>query len=140
MPKVDLNTVSVSEDTKSILESITKRDGSFYSTKPKNVNGLEQYIWRQVMFILSPKSEHHCIPVMADFDLYTWIEETYDDVLTSSEYRNLDESSKVFYSTATRKKHDIQGMLKRIEDEIIDSFPKEQWHGIKRWGKALGSI
>lgn len=141
MPRINLNNIEhLSDEAREIVLAITKRDGSIYSSKPVNATGLEKYIWRHVVFTVSPKNQHHSFPVTADFDLYDWLEENYNDVLTRYEFRKLNEIDKKYYHTAYNKAKELKDWIREIEDEIINLIPKDQWHGINRWGKALGKI
>ena len=141
MPKINLNNIEhLSDEARETVIAITKRDGSIYTSKPVNATGLEKYIWRQLVFAVSPKKQHQSFPATADFDLYDWLEENCDDVLTRYEFRKLNELDKKHYYTSYQKAKDLRDWLRGIEDEILHLIPKEQWHGINRWGKALGKI
>lgn len=81
------------------------------------LNDLEEakvaYVWRMVAFQVSPKDEHHCMPVCADMDL------PVDDHAERSRLTDL---------------------LDTYVKAIVDSIPRDQWHGIRRWGQAFGLI
>ena len=64
------------------------------------------YIWRMVMFQVSNKSVHHCMPVIAGFIL----------------------------------PREVTKQLDVVVDSIVNQFPKEQWGGIIKWGRAMGAL
>lgn len=70
------------------------------------------YVWRNVVFLVGERSDHHKMPVLADMYL--------------------------------PGSHDERCVLAKELDKLVDiithSIPKEQWHGVIRWGKALGQI
>lgn len=76
-------------------------------------NGETAYIWRMVAFYTSPKSQHHCMPIMADFDLNG---HTNDARMA------------------------LAKRLDKIVDKIVNQIPKEQWYGVGRWGRAFGYV
>lgn len=117
MPIVNLDKVlpNLSEEEKKVA-LLCLNNGRVRATKPridKNdpLTGKAVYVWRMVVFLVSHKHAHHCIPMGADFDLpiYPWKED------------------------AARV---MRQELKRIEDAIVDSIPKENWYGVKRWSNA----
>ncbi len=75
-----------------------------------------------VCSIVSTHYQHHCMPVTAEFDLPYWCRTkcSDEDALAMREKRN--------QSIAE---------LKILEDAIINTIPKNQWHGAKRWHRAL---
>jgi len=46
-----------------------------YFSEEDQLRGHSRYVWRMVAFLVSPKSEHHCMPVLAQFDLASYREE-----------------------------------------------------------------
>jgi hypothetical protein len=129
MPKTVSEVLNLSKEwmdaeQKAIVDLIVKNDGSIRATKPKvdetnPVTGKAAYVWRMVVFIVSPKGVHQCWPVTADFDLPAY-----------------DESGK--WSSALSR--EMAKELKPIEDAIIGSIPTNQWAGAMRWGRAFGRI
>ena len=102
-----------------IVTTQGRNKGCLRSNKPKE-NPKAAYVWRMVAFQISPSSHHHCMPVCADFDLYEALpkeEQKYDKVHLLA--KQLD---------------------KEVVDPITNTVPKEQWHGIMRWGRALGYL
>jgi len=114
MPQVNLNFDSLSDDHKSLINMALNK-GKLRATKPKD--GRAAYVWRMAAFIVSPKPQHHCMPVMADFDL-------------PEEYWTLDFNSKKTY----------RDELQTLADIIIDGVSKEQHYGALRWARAMGAF
>lgn len=79
-----------------------------YASPEDRMKGHAGYVWRMVAFMISPKSEHHCMPVTVDLYL-----------------GHVKAESKV---------------LDKLTDKIIDAVPIREWHGIVRWGKAIGTF
>jgi hypothetical protein len=77
---------------------------------PNKTQGEAAYVWRMVAFAISPKQQHQCMPMTADFDL-----------------------PQMGDAARQRAKE-----LDAIADRIIAVVPKNQWHGVLRWGRALG--
>jgi len=136
MPKVDrvkladkLFESSKPEEFGKIVGYILKSDNSIRATKPAlekygpDINWYTKskamYVWRMVVFCVSQKRSHQCMPVCADFDLPAQ-----------------DNQGKWSCSIA----RDMAKELKELEDIILDCIDKREWHGINRWGRALGYI
>ena len=84
-----------------------------YVYEPVNpIDGCAAYVWRMVAFQVSPNPKHQCMPVCAEFDLPG----TFDH----------------------RKALTVE--LDLIVEEIVSAVPKHEWHGVVRWGNALGYI
>ena len=98
------------------------RNGRIRATKPE-VKDLESarvaYVWRHVVFYVSPKREHQCMPVLADLELMGYAE----DALGSWEAAQAE----------ARRLH-------QIAEQIVDAVPVSQWHGVLRWGRAFGLL
>ena len=125
MPKVNIENAKAkltgNDEGLVILHRLVKKDGTLRASKPKvlkdaPLTGKTAYVWRMVCFMVSPKPAHQCMPCTADFDL-----PAYD---TEGKWRQ-----PLAYAMANA--------LKPIEDAIIDSIDKNDWHGIRRWGKVL---
>ena len=104
-----------------ILKIIVKKDRTVRASKPKvkdALTGKAAYIWRMVVFLTSPISAHSCMPCTCDFDLPV-----------------ADENGKWSYSLA----REMAKVLKPIEDAIVDSINKSEWHGVHTWGRIFGS-
>ena len=95
-------------DELSILEDTMYR-GKLRATRPKNAPGKSQYVWRWLVFYLSDKREHLCIPISADFYLDLPYEETK---LVKKE-------------------------LDALVDKILDAIPVAEQRGLNRWTEAL---
>lgn len=129
MPKLNMESINYSNLSKeeiTILNTIIKKDGSLKASKPKakkhddpNIVGKAQYVWRMVAFQVSPKPQHHCMPVCACFDLPAF----NDDGKWKSDIARTMEKS-----------------LDNIIDVIVNAVKMSEWHGVHRWGKALGYI
>lgn len=78
--------------------------------EPTLETGRTAYLWRMVAFHVSPIGQHHCLPILADFDLPGSVEESRQE--------------------AKR--------LNVIVDKIVNAMKKSEWHGIHRWSRALG--
>lgn len=126
MPKIDVNKVrneapqplGPMEDQ--ILDIIQK-NGVLKASKPKATKkysdpmliGQAAYVWRMVAFQISPNPQHQCMPVCADWDIPV---RSYDE------------------------RREITKSLDYLVDRIVDTVDPRQWHGILRWGGALGYI
>lgn len=105
-----------------ILNIIVKKDGTVRASKPKvkdALTGKAAYVWRMVCFLTSPKPAHQCMPCTCDFDLPAYDEE--------GKWR----------SPIARE---MAATLKPIEDAIVDSIDKREWHGVHTWGRVLGGV
>lgn len=120
--KIDLDKLnelraSLSEREQKILDVVVKKDGTIRASKPtltKKLNpslwGEAAYVWRMVVFQVSRNPVHQCMPVTADWDIH----------LTTDERRK------------------VTRVLDSLVDKIVNTVPVTQWHGILRWGRALG--
>jgi hypothetical protein len=105
------------EDIQEIISLITHK-GKIRATKPKvnrdkSNTGRAAYVWRMVRFFVGDKPADHCMPCTADFNL------------CDADWKN---------------RKDVIVALDKLVDAIVDQIPKEQWHGIRRWGQAFGLI
>lgn len=130
MPKIDIHNCGLTVGEWLLCQGIlNSKTGELRASKPpvaKQVEGADKryhyvteadantgrtaYIWRMVAFYISPMSQHHCMPITCEWELPG----------------NFDE-----------RKVEAKA-LDAIVDKIVNSVPKEQWHGVIRWGKALG--
>lgn len=112
MPEVNINKLRtlLNEPEMEIANLVIKGDNTVRSSKPKE-DGLAQYVWRMVVFNVSPKSAHHCMPVMAFF---------YLPANYGTEEYNL-----------------LVKIGNKIADAIIDCVNMNEWHGVKRWARVL---
>lgn len=129
MPKVDQKvleelTKDFSDDWKRVVSIVVKKNGQIRATKPKvdkndPVTGVAAYIWRMVVFAVSPKPQHQCMPMTAGFDLPAY-----------------DENGK--WSAKVEMK--MMKELKPLEDAIINSVPKTKWYGVNRWATVMYGV
>ncbi len=89
------------------------RSVSVYANDADRIRGEAAYVWRMVAFYVSPIPAHHCMPTTAEF---------YLDAHPYSARRN------------------AMAELDKLADRIVNSVPKEQWYGVRRWGQAYGMI
>jgi hypothetical protein len=80
--------------------------------KEKLFRGSVSYVWRMVAFMTSPRHQHQCMPVSAEWDLPF---QGYSNVMTYAQ------------------------TLDVIVDAVMDCIPRDQWIGIMRWGRILGA-
>lgn len=92
---------------------IVRSDGTLYASKPGGASVEAQYIWRMVVHLVSPRQRHQCMPVTADWGL----------------------AAKYGYKYSERKA--VVAELDALVDQIVDSIPVAQWHGVRRWAGIL---
>jgi len=130
-----------------IISTQGKNKGALRVAKPKHSReDLDSckaaYLWRMVAFQASPISAHHCMPMCADFDIPRDLnnpnypkDKDYPDRWSNSD-------SKYWHDCKPfRDAH--KALLKRLDDladKITDTLPRNQLHGINRWGRALGAL
>ena len=123
MPKVDLSQLDLTDAELEIASLVVKKNGAIRATKPKvereddPISGKAAYVWREVVFCVSQKPAHQCMPVTAEFDLPAF-----------------DENGK----WSSKVAREMGKELKVLIDKIVNSVPKNEWHGINRWGRAFG--
>ena len=110
MPKIDLDSIDLTAEeyqlARGIVASARPHTGRLYTSMPKDAPGETRYIWRMVAFYISPRSRHHCMPVMA----FTYLSGA---------------------SRAARLQ--ITAKLDRIVDKIVDGTGVSQWAGVMAW-------
>ena len=97
---------------KKIKVAGTRWENDYYydfANEADALTGMTAYVWRMVAFYASPKSQHNCMPVCADFDLPGTVKETRE----------------------TAKKLDTM-----IVNVVLDTIP--QLHGLNRWAQVYG--
>lgn len=116
MPKINLQ--SLTGEALFYAKLIVRPDGTLRASRPSLKKGDDircaAYVWRMVAFSISCDPKHHCMPCTA----YCYLPRG----LSHDERRQLE-------------KH-----LDGVADVIINSVPKSDWHGVTRWGNALGYI
>ena len=106
-----------------IAKACLGRNDRLRASKPKD--GFAAYVWRMVAFQVSPNSQHHCRPMTAEYGF-------------PSDYFGRDAQGSYEESSARRKAKVAE--LTLIVDAMVETLPKSQWHGVKRWGRALGQL
>lgn len=114
MPVVKDAVEKLTSEQQEIAKHIIGREGRLRSSKPKDGNAA--FVWRMVAFNISPKPEHHCVPVTADFGV---------QVPGETEWHY------------AKVRPFVDNVLNPIVDAIINNLPKEEWHGVHRWARAL---
>jgi len=134
MPKIELTQAGLTEQEMALASGIINtRTGALRASKPKVTRtdigpdpkdphgyyrlyaiegGETAYIWRMVAFVCSPHSRHHCMPCTAEFDVP---------------------------GRSGPEKLQRLTELDAIADKIVDTVSPAQWHGIRRWSRALGN-
>ena len=127
MPRIDLSSrgLALSGRGLELARACVSRTGHLRATKPKG-DGEAMYVWRMLVFYLSPHSRHHCMPVTAEFDMPNryWAEAGQDG--TSERVQKCAEMRRA------RMKE-----LDRIVDVVTGTVPIAQWHGVSRWKRTL---
>lgn len=99
------------------LGDVTHTIGDYTYTRRERINNLDDakvaYVWRMVVFQVGTKPAHHCMPVTADWDL------------------PLEDHA---------QRRELSKELDAIADRIVNLIPRNEWHGIIRWGNAMGQI
>jgi hypothetical protein len=72
------------------------------------------------------------MPMMAEFDLpsYCWV-------------RGVSYSDPAYVKAsqdAAARRREVIKHLDELVEAVVDTVPKNQWHGIIRWGQVLGKI
>ena len=105
-----------------LVGTMNQRNGRLYASRPRKATGDTVYLWRILAFHLSPKPEHQCMPVTADMDVGP--DHKPGDTAENTRKR--------FQARDVRVKV-LSGIVKRV----IDLIPPNQWHGARRWHRAL---
>jgi hypothetical protein len=148
MPAVNLEilkTVLSVNDMDIVSKVVAKRGGVNRLRASKPADGPAAYVWRMVAFIVSPHSQHHCMPVGADFyvnktdyahrtDKFVWSCETQND---KDYVANLTPDRIAMMNNSECRRQYMKQELDPIVDKIIDTIPKEQWRGAQRWKQAI---
>lgn len=101
--------------------AICGREGELRRSKPKD--GTAAYVWRMVGFQISSDPRMQCMPVTAD-----WGVEIPADFQPGEEF------------DFRRRGAYCRERLDPVVNAIVDLVPKSEWHGIRRWGRALGVL
>lgn len=121
MPTINLDAANLSDAERTLCSPIVaskgKNKGKLRASKPTE-SGDAAFIWRMVAFQVSPIPQHHCLPMCADFDI-----EVPADMEATAER---------FQWRRNRAKE-----LNAVAEKIVDTIPKDQWHGVQRWHRAF---
>jgi len=127
MPKIDLRLLHycLSVDDFALVKRIVNEETwQVRKTRPaisRTIDGQmtthcahATYVWRMVVFTISPLDRHQCMPVAAYFYL--------PKEINDGEIKDL-------------VKH-----LDKIVDAVVNTVPATQWYGVKRWRSLLGEF
>lgn len=140
----------LSDRDRNIVLNVLKKDGSVRATKPKD--RVAAYVWRIVVFMVSPKREHQCIPALADMgldkedyahrtDKYIPRGQSESDLATIARWdAEPDHRTWKMMHDSERRRKFLKEELDPLADRIVDFIPKNQWTGVHRWGRAFGVI
>lgn len=128
IPEIDLSKITLTPEENNLVQKILT-SGKVRRTRPplpkkvaigghyqyKNEEdrncGRACYLWREVVFVISPISAHHCMPCSDIF----YLDAKFGEALEKE-----------------------KKMLNELADRIVNIVPKDKWYGIQRWGRALG--
>ena len=122
MPVIDVELLEVSDEEKEIVRRIIKNTGHIRVSKPfcepklDPISGKAAYVWRMVVFVVGTRTNHHCMPWSADFDLPAF-----------------DEKGR----WCNRLAQIMAKELEKLVDKIIDLIPKEKWEGVHRYSQIF---
>ena len=119
MTKIDIT--KLTEEDAKIVAPCVKKDGSLYKSKPTKADAWSKYVWRMLVFSLSTVPQHQCMPVTADDDIHR-------------AYHGIDRNERW-----DKVRKDIKE-LDEVVDRVMKVVPKTEWHGVLRWGRALGAF
>ena len=117
MPTIDLT--KLEGRSLELAKEIVLKNGTVRKSKPTKASPEGQYVWRNVVFYVSPMSRHHCMPVTDYFGLGVDPETgkwNHDNALAESRALNL------------------------YVEKIVDTVPLSKQHGAQIWGRALGIL
>lgn len=125
------------------LENICGRGGRLRATKPDDPRAA--YVWRMVAFQISPRREHHCMPVTADMGLtHAMAAHRTEEYVPTMRYERDAETVASWGEEQWARMHRQAKMSAFIREEldvwvkrVVDAVPPSQWHGVKRWRRAL---
>lgn len=112
MPRLDIDSLDLTDDERDLAQQSIRPDGHLYGSKPREATGEAKYLWRMLVWGLSPNPRHQCLPVMAEFDL----EGDYEEVRVRA------------------------GQLDALAQRIERQVPVQERHGTLAWGRAFGML
>ncbi len=106
------------------------------ASKPfKRVTAYEQgcanYVWRMICFDLIPYAPHSCMPVCAEFDI--WSAHSY----IAGKRPSYGAEGYEDWVAGAKK---LRAAMDELVDRFVAALPLEARGGIVRWGRALGII
>lgn len=126
MTTIDLNSVTWSVNEVRILRRLFKEDLTLRQSRPEiqyemvngqqvpeRWSGIAAYVWRMIVFTISTRAQHQCLPVMAV------------DYLP------------IYPGMTDTMRRAIQDFADQTADKICDLIPKSEWHGIARWSVLI---
>jgi hypothetical protein len=130
MTTIDLNSISWSVNEVRVLRRLFKEDLTLRQSRPEIVyekvhvdgqvyevperwSGIAAYVWRMIVFTISTRAKHQCLPIMADsyLPVYPGMTPTLRDA-----YKQFAEA---------------------LADKICSLIPPTEWHGIARWNNLI---
>lgn len=123
-------------DPRKVAEGIApygKVDRGVRSSRPKNENGLVQYVWRMVRF---HTGEDNHMPVTCQFWLTEYLEE---EGIIPERIRGLDFDDPARRENLRERKdtqREIEKALDPFIDEVIEEFGMDPNAAAKRWKRA----
>ena len=111
-----------------IAQRCLGRDNRLRATKPDpKKDGEAAWVWRMAVLELSPRSQHQCMPVTAEFDLAPWFDHRAAGVDFGSPEAT--EGRRVAAEARKARKEDLY----HIVNAIGSCVPVKDWHGVRRW-------
>jgi hypothetical protein len=128
------------------LDGICGRGGRLRATKPADPRAA--YVWRMVAFQVSPRAEHHCMPVTADFGITDAMAAHRTERYVPTMAYERDKETVASWGPETwerlhrhaRRSAYIREELDTWVKRVVDAIPPSQWHGVKRWRRALHGV
>jgi hypothetical protein len=112
MPVIPLDILPLDLDDLRIVQKIVVNNGKLRRTKPADPYG--QYVWRMVLFYVSPYPQHHCIPTTHDVGLFSVAPRVTK--VCPHRKREIEESDYAWIKAKRSK-------LDRIVDAVVNIFP-----------------
>ncbi|MDD1711231.1 MAG: hypothetical protein LUQ37_10035 [Methanoregulaceae archaeon] len=126
-PTFDLETVrqQLTDSEWELVAPCFKTGGQLRASKPdpKANLGQSSYIWRMIVFDVSPNPKHQCMPVTADWDIRP---PAYENFPGDHNYQ--------------KRLALTRDILDPIADKVCKCLPPERRAGLIRWGRALGML
>ena len=116
LPSIDIS--KLNEGDAALVAPCLLKSGKIRRSKPQNAPAKSKYIWRHLVFNVSPIGRHQCMPMTDIFDIG-------EDGNGGWSYPRAREEAKE---------------LDKVVDRAINLVPAMERHGIIRWGVALGMI